>query len=59
MNEYDYAKFRQALLERRTEVSLDLKRAEQRVLDLRTEFTDVQTALDNVEREHLRNNDKY
>lgn len=56
---YDYDKFRQALRERRTEIRLDLKRAERRVSELQAELEETQTAIDNVEREHLRNNDKY
>jgi F0F1-type ATP synthase membrane subunit b/b' len=59
MNEYDYEKFRDALIERQDEIRLDIKRAERRLTDLRKEDADTQLAIDNVQREHLQANDKY
>ena len=59
MNEYNYEKFRDALIERQDEIRLDIKRAERRLIELREEEKATQIAIDNVKREHLRNNDKY
>lgn len=59
MTAYDYDKFLVALYDRRTEITLDIKRNERRNSELQRELAETQTAIDNVEREHLRNNDKY
>lgn len=59
MNEYDYDKFRGTLAEHLTEINRDIKRTERRLADLLAEKEKAQTAIDNVEREHMRRNDKY
>lgn len=59
ISEYNYEKFRDALIERQDEIRLDIKRAERRLIDLRKEDAETQLAIDNVLREHLQANDKY
>lgn len=59
MNEYDYEKFRDTLAEHLTEINRDIKRTERRLADLLAEKEKAQTAIDNVEREHMQRNDKY
>jgi len=59
MNEYDYDKFRNTLTEHKTEIRRDIKRTERRLAELYEELEKAQTAIDNVEREHMRSNDKY
>lgn len=59
MNEYDYEKFRDTLAEHKSEIRRDIKRTERRLAELFEELEKAQTAIDNVEREHMRSNDKY
>ena len=59
VNSFDTERFLAALDARQTELRLDIKRTEQRLVDLQAELEHGQTAIDNIERDRLLNNEIY
>lgn len=57
MTAYNYDKFLEALYDKRTEIRLDIKRNSRKGTELQRELEETQTAIDNVEREHLKRNE--
>lgn len=54
---YDYDKYLEALYAKRTEIMIDIKRNERKASELQRELAETQTAIDDVEREHLKRNE--
>lgn len=57
MTAYNYDKFLVALYDKRTEIRLDIKRNTRKGTELQRELEETQTAIDVVEREHLKRNE--
>lgn len=57
MNGHNSDKAYEALIQRRDEIHIGIKRAERQLTDYRVEWAETQAAIDDIEREQLKANE--